>query len=135
MNEDYNFDFEVKYDFENTKKEQIKVIESAGVSGYIGHEDKGKANEQKIICPRCHSQNVNVQMVSEQKLVKQRHSILYWLIIGWWWNPIIWFVKWFFFTIPALIFKLFGIGGKKRQIVTTHKSMAVCQNCGHHWEI
>lgn len=129
MNEDYYFDFKMQ------SLEQAYIIESAGASQYKGHEDVGNPNEKKLICPKCHSQNVTVQMVSEQKLVKKKHSILYWVCIGWWWNPFIWFVKWFIFTIPALIFKLFGIGGKKKELVTTHKSMAVCQNCGYHWEV
>lgn len=86
-----------------------------------------------MVCPKCGSSNVNVQIVNEQKIVKNKHSVLYWVFIGWWFNPIVWFIKWFFFTLPAIIFKLFGIGGKKKQIKNIQKSVCVCQDCGHHW--
>lgn len=78
-------------------------------------------------CRRCGSENISVQMVSENKLKSKHHSILYWLIIGWWLHPILWL----FFTIPMIFGKLFGF--KKQKLVTKHKSMAVCQECGYHW--
>jgi hypothetical protein len=34
-------------------------------------------------CPKCGSEKVNVQMVSESKLKDKHHSIAYWLLIGW----------------------------------------------------
>ena len=88
-----------------------------------------------MICPKCGGENVHVQVVTEQKLVKKKHKILWWILIGWWWVPIIFCVKWLIFTLPALIFALFRIGGKKRQIKNIHKSVAVCNDCGHHWEV
>lgn len=78
-------------------------------------------------CPRCGSENVNVQIVSENQLKAKRHSIIWWLFIGWYWLPI----KWLFLTVPAIIVKIFA--PKKYKTKTIHKSMCVCQDCGHHW--
>lgn len=80
-----------------------------------------------MVCPRCKSENVNVQMVSETQLKTKHHGFCWWLFIGWWWVPI----KWLFFTFPALIVKL--LGPKKYKTETVHKSMCVCQNCGFFW--
>jgi predicted nucleic-acid-binding Zn-ribbon protein len=77
-------------------------------------------------CPKCHSENVNVQMVSESKL-KRKRSALYWIFIGWWLNPILWVVMF----IPMLFIKLFR--PKSQKLKTIHKSMWVCQNCGYSW--
>ncbi len=81
-----------------------------------------------MVCPKCGSEQVNAQMVSETQLLQKRHSILWWIFIGWWWLP----VKWILLTLPALIVKLFS--PKKYKTRTTHKSMWVCQSCGHHWQ-
>ena len=54
-------------------------------------------------CPKCGSENVNVQVVSETKLVTKHRGIIYWIFVGWWWLPI----KWLFLTIPALILNYF----------------------------
>ena len=78
-------------------------------------------------CPKCGSENVNVQMVTETKL-KKKHSIVYWLLIGWWLEPIMWLI----FTIPMLIIKIFK--PKNYKTKTTHKSMCVCQACGNSWK-
>lgn len=89
---------------------------------------KIKGGNEEMKCPKCGSENVNVQMVSESQLKTKHHSILYWICIGWWLKPILWFCL----TIPMLLGKMFG--HKKQKIVTTHNSMAVCQNCGHSWK-
>ncbi len=81
-----------------------------------------------MVCPKCGSEHVNVQMVTETQLKNKRHGLLWWLFIGIWWVPF----KWFVFTIPALIIKIFA--PKKQTLKTKHKSMCICQNCGHHWE-
>ncbi len=78
-------------------------------------------------CPVCGSENVTVQIVTETELKNKRHGIFWWLCIGWWWVPI-W---WLFFTIPALIVKVFA--PKKQKLKQHHKSVCVCQNCGHKW--
>lgn len=81
-----------------------------------------------MVCPNCGSENVNVQMVSESQLKTQHRGCLWWLFVGWWWVP----CKWLFLTIPALIVKIFA--PKRQKIKTTHKSMCVCQACGHSWQ-
>lgn len=81
-----------------------------------------------MVCPKCKSQNVNVQAVSETQLKRKHHGIIWWLCIGWWWVPI-W---WLFFTLPALIVAIFR--PRKYKTKTVHKSMCVCQDCGHAWE-
>ena len=78
-------------------------------------------------CPVCGSENVNVQIATETELKNKHHGVLWWLCIGWWWVPI-W---WMFFTIPALIIKIFA--PKKQKLKQRHKTVCVCQNCGHKW--
>ncbi|MBQ6293968.1 MAG: hypothetical protein IJK77_08970 [Lachnospiraceae bacterium] len=82
-----------------------------------------------MVCPKCGSQYVNVQMVNEAQLKNAHHSIFWWVFVGWWWVP----VKWIVFTFPALLFKIFG--HKKQKIVNKTHTVCVCQNCGYSWEI
>lgn len=81
-------------------------------------------------CPKCGSTNINIQVVNESHLVNKHHSLIWWLIIGCWWV----FVKWLFFTLPALIFKIFGIG-KRKKIKNITKKVAICQECSNTWHI
>ena len=90
--------------------------------------DDAPASISSMRCPKCGSHRVNAQIVSESQLKDKRHGCLWWLLVSWWWLP----VKWIFFTLPALIFKLFV--PKKQEIVTKHYSMNVCQSCGHTWK-
>lgn len=60
-------------------------------------------------CPNCNNENVNIQVINEQKLVTRHHGIIWWLFIGWWWI----FVKWIFFTVPALLAAIFIVKRKK----------------------
>lgn len=82
-----------------------------------------------MICPKCHSNNVNVQISSETQLVTKHHGVIWWLLLGWWWV----LVKWFVFTVPALILKLFRPA--RYQANTISHSNCVCQSCGYHWTI
>ncbi|MBQ5953816.1 MAG: hypothetical protein IJL47_07260 [Lachnospiraceae bacterium] len=82
-----------------------------------------------MVCPKCGSQSVNIQMINEAQLKNAHHGFFWWLFIGWWWIP----VKWLVFTLPALIFKIFG--HKKQRIVNKTRTICVCQSCGHSWEI
>ena len=77
-------------------------------------------------CPKCGSQNVNVQVVNEMQLKNAHHGILWWLFVGWWWI----FVKWIFFTIPALFAAFLP---KRQKIRNKQKGVWVCQNCGNTW--
>lgn len=80
-------------------------------------------------CPKCGSDKVNIQVVNEVELKTKHHSALWWIFWGWYWIPI----KWLFFTLPALIIKLFR--GKKQKVKNTATKHAVCQNCGHSWNV
>lgn len=79
-----------------------------------------------MVCPSCGSSNVNVQAVGHVQTKKK--GFLYWIIIGWWLEPLLWL----FFTIPMIFAKLFGGKGKVKTKVISH---AVCQNCGKQWEV
>lgn len=81
-----------------------------------------------MICQKCNSQNVNIQIVNESHLKRKHHSILYWLFIGWWLELFLWI----FLTIPRLLFFLFVPRNKK--IVNKQVKMYVCQNCGNSWK-
>lgn len=82
--------------------------------------------EEEIIvkCPKCGSDNVNVQTVAHVK--SKGKGCLYWLLIGWWFE----FFMWLFFTIPMIIVKIFG----RKKTQTKMKTYAVCQHCGHTWK-
>jgi len=81
-----------------------------------------------MVCPKCKSEDVNVQVINEVELKTKHKGVLWWICIGWWWLPI----KWICFTLPALIFKIFK--KKKQKAVNKQKTVCVCQNCGHRWE-
>lgn len=83
----------------------------------------------KIICPKCKSGNVNVQIITNTQLKNKHHGAGWWIFIGWWWLPI----KWVFFTIPALIIKIFR--PKRQKLKQTTYSMCACQSCGYSWKI
>lgn len=37
-------------------------------------------------CPKCGSENVNVQVVNEVELKNKHHSVIWWICIGWLWG-------------------------------------------------
>ena len=80
-------------------------------------------------CPKCKSNDINIQVINEVKLKDKHHSIIWWLLIGWIWVPI----KWICFTLIALIVKIFS--HKKQKAVNKKVKMAVCQSCGNTWKI
>ncbi len=82
-----------------------------------------------MTCPKCKSENVNIQVVNEVELKTKHHSIWWWMFWGWYWIPI----KWLCFTLLALIVKLFS--HKKQKAVNKQKSVAICQECGNKWEV
>ena len=79
-----------------------------------------------MICPKCGSENVNVQAVAH--VHSKGKGCFYWVFIGWWLECILWLC----FTIPMIFAKLFGNGKK---VKTKVKSHAVCQNCGYQWKV
>lgn len=82
-------------------------------------------------CKKCGSENVQIQVINEQSLKTVHHSILWWIIIGFWWVPI----KWLIFSVPALLTKIFGWGHKKQKIINKTRKKAVCQSCGNTWDV
>lgn len=78
-----------------------------------------------MICPKCGSTAVSVQMVTNTTLQRAGHGLVWWLVVGWWWV----LVKWFFFTFLALLAKIFA--PKRYKITTEHRSVCVCQHCGY----
>lgn len=89
-------------------------------------------------CPRCGSSDVSVNVVNEWDMVdvKKHHGFAWWVLIGWWFKPLWFVIKWFFFTIPALIIaivrRVFGL--RPKEVVNKTVTKAVCQSCGHVWE-
>ena len=82
-----------------------------------------------MICPKCKSESVNVQVVADVELKNKHHGILWWLFIGWYWVPF----KWLVLTLPALLAKIFI--PKRQKIKQTEHKVCVCQSCGYQWEI
>jgi hypothetical protein len=81
-----------------------------------------------MTCPKCKGENVNIDVKIETKL-KKKHSVMYWLFIGWWLNPLLWI----FLTMPMLIVKIFK--PKNYTTKTIEHKMCICQSCGYKWEI
>lgn len=82
-----------------------------------------------MVCKKCGSQNVTVQVVTETKVKEKKHGILWWICVGWWWIPI----KWLVFTLPAILGKLFG--KPKYKVTTKTRKIAVCNDCGKSWNV
>lgn len=78
-----------------------------------------------MMCPKCKSENVNVQAVSMVK--NKRKGILYWLLIGWWLE----LIMWIFLTLPWLVIKMFKPNKYKSKIV----KQSICQSCGYSWKV
>lgn len=81
-----------------------------------------------MVCPKCGSNNINVQVVNEIHLKDAHHGFFWWIFVGWWWVPI----KWICFTVPAIIAKM--VGYKKQKTSNKQKTICVCQNCGYSWK-
>lgn len=80
-------------------------------------------------CPKCGSENVNIQITNKITLKDAHHGFLWWTCVGWWWVP----CKWLFFTLPALLVKIF-VPNKQKAVNKTVKT-AVCQDCGKSWTV
>lgn len=65
-----------------------------------------------MVCPKCGSNSINVQMVSETQLLTKHRGIFWWICIGWWWLP----VKWCCFTVLALIAKILPLVNTKLKL-------------------
>jgi Zn finger protein HypA/HybF involved in hydrogenase expression len=80
-------------------------------------------------CPKCGSEDVRIELVTEAELKNKHHSFLWWLFVGFWWVPI----KWLVFTLPAAIIAIFK--PKKQKLVSHQKKVCVCQTCGNSWDL
>ncbi len=109
-----------------------------------------------MICPKCGSQNVSVQVFQENtgsvtkthtkyKFKEKGHGIIWWIAVGWWWC-IIDFFSWFLFFFPRLLLRLFSSPFKKKKYVGNstgkeitknkikYKQICICQSCGHQFK-
>lgn len=82
-----------------------------------------------MVCKKCGSQNVTVQVVTETQVKEKKHGFFWWICVGWWWIPI----KWLVFTLPAILGKLFG--KSKYKVTTKTRKIAVCNDCGKSWNV
>lgn len=82
-----------------------------------------------MICPKCGSEKVTVEIATDTTLKTKKRSLAWWIFVGWWWLPF----KWFFFFLPALIVKI--LSPKKYVLHTEHRSVCICQKCGYHGDI
>ena len=82
-----------------------------------------------MVCEKCNSQNVKIDVTTETELKKKHHGIVYWLLVGWWLQPILWVCL----TLPMIIISIFKPKNYKMESKT--KKIAVCQDCGYSWEI
>lgn len=80
-----------------------------------------------MLCPKCKSENVKIDTLMSVK-EKRKKGALYWIFIGWWFEPIMWII----FTIPKLLLLIFG---KHTKTVSQAETWGTCQNCGHRWKI
>lgn len=80
-----------------------------------------------MICPKCGSDHVKVTVINEVR-EKRKRGFFYWFFIGFWLEPILWVV----FTIPKLLFSIFG---KKTKVVGVNVKYAICQECGYKWKL
>ena len=110
-----------------------------------------------LICPKCGSASVNVNMFQENRggksvtVTKSRykekgHGLIWWLIVGWWWWIVDLFL-WIFAFFPRLILRLFAAPFKKkryvgdsRSVTSTHnnvvyRKVCLCDACGTSWNI
>lgn len=80
-----------------------------------------------MVCPNCGSTRVVVQAVTEVS-EKRKKGCLYWLFIGWWWEPLAWMVLGIFKLLHVLF-------ARHTKIVSKTHSAAICQDCGYRWSV
>lgn len=83
-----------------------------------------------MTCPKCGSDNISYQALTNTIVKNKYHSLFWWILIGWWWVPI----KWTLFTgIALFMFVLKLLGVRKKKTIIIDRTKAVCQNCGKSW--
>ena len=86
--------------------------------------------QRQARCPRCGGTNFTTQIITDTHLdIKKGHGCAYWLFIGWWLQPLLWILL----TLPMIIIKIFR--PKKYTMNTTHRTVTICQQCGHTWNL
>lgn len=104
-----------------------------------------------VYCPKCGSQNVNIQVIQENhgvtsvtktkgKIKQKKHGLLWWLTIGWWWWIIDIFL-WIFlfpFRLAAGLLKKKKYKKSETSVTKQHAKIAyrkvcTCQDCGSVW--
>lgn len=83
--------------------------------------------DNTVICKKCGSNKVDIQMVERTQIKRKKKTLLYWIAFGW----LIEIMLWFFLTVPKLIFELFK--PSRYKVKTKLEKIAVCQNCGYSW--
>ena len=82
----------------------------------------GSNKATKLICPKCKSENVTAQIVTNTK-TQNRGCVgsIFWIILAL-----------CTFGLALLLIPLLTGGGKTS---SENKTVAVCQNCGNTWEV
>ena len=75
-----------------------------------------KRRSSAMTCPSCGSEDVRVQVVTIHQLRNRHHSVLYWVLVGWWLQPLLWIC----FSIPMLMIRLFAPRTKARRRAQQH---------------
>ena len=86
-------------------------------------------------CPKCGSNDITTTVTNVEKK-KGKHGTAYWLLVGWWLQPVVWIIKpllWILFGWNFMLLWRASHPIKKTKLVNV--TMAVCQTCGHTWTI
>lgn len=76
-----------------------------------------------MICPKCGSENVNSQAVTETTTTGKTKGF------GWFKSCL----GFLLFSVPGILCGLCGMGKGKTKTKTTTRVIHVCQNCGNRW--
>jgi len=96
-----------------------------------------------MTCPKCGSENINIQRVTTGSTTVTKHyakhGLFYYLFV-WWWIQIFKFLWWaikLVFTAGLSLFfkKKKEVGTSISKTTNTNQNVAVCQNCGNSWNI
>lgn len=77
-----------------------------------------------MVCPKCNSENVNVQIVNDEMSTRNRGRGCLWTC-----------GRWFLILCTCGLWLLVGKSKGKSKTKVESSSYAVCQNCGNRWKI
>lgn len=83
----------------------------------------------KLVCKKCGSENINVQIVESFQIKRKGKTIWYWISFVWVIDLILWFVM----PVVKIILKIFKRTHYSAK--TKLEKNAVCQDCGYSWRI